>query len=111
MLKMMIELDNDKINIERKYKLEGIYATIDNAFNKMEFLRGDDPKILMYCGNDNAKDFGRFGTIVNFLKKQSWFMDNVIVWRLYDNDGSDNPEDFYEEDLLSHYRQKQTLGA
>ena len=48
--------------------------------------------------------FGRFGRIVNKLKKQGRFMDNVSVWRLYDSDDSDNPMDFSEEDLLAHYR-------
>lgn len=36
-------------------------------------------------------------------------MDNVAVWRLYDSDDSDSPEDFNEEDLLTHYRKKQAM--
>lgn len=36
-------------------------------------------------------------------------MDNVSVWRLYDSDDSDSPEDINEEDLLTHYREKQAM--
>lgn len=109
MLKMLIRMDNDKINIEKKYKLEGIYTTIDNAFLKMGLPRiADTSGALVYCDNGNAKDYGRFGKIVNTLKKQSWFMDNVVAWRMYDSDNSDTPDDFNEEDLLVHYK-KQTM--
>lgn len=38
-------------------------------------------------------------------------MDNVTVWLLCDSDDSDRPDDFNEEDLLNHYRQKQAMGA
>ena len=38
-------------------------------------------------------------------------MDNVAVWLLCDSDDSDSPDDFNEEDLLHHYRQKQAMGA
>ena len=38
-------------------------------------------------------------------------MDNVAVWRLYDSDDSDSSENFNEEDLLTHYREKQAMRA
>lgn len=43
---------------------------------------------------------------MNTLKKQSWFMENVTEWRLYDSDESDDPEEFNEEDLLSRYQRR-----
>ena len=39
MLKMVIRVDENKVIIEKKYKLEGIYSIIDNAFMQMRFLR------------------------------------------------------------------------
>ena len=57
------------------------------------------------CGRD--RDFSLFGKVVNTLKRQPWFMENVAAWRLYDSDDSDHPDDFNEEDLLRHYRRKQ----
>lgn len=112
MLKMIIRMDDDKINIEKKYRLDGIYRTIDSIFVKMGLPRMEDSSgSLVYRDNGHAKDYGRFGKIVNTLKKQAWFMDNVAVWLLCDSDDSDSPDDFNEEDLLNHYRQKQAMGA
>ena len=112
MLKMMIRMNDDKIIKEKKYHLDGIYSTINNTFLTMGFPRvedGSDALVYRDCGR--ARDFSLFGKIVNTLKKQTWFMDNVAVWRLYDSDDSDSHEDFNEEDLLTHYRKKQVMRA
>lgn len=107
MLKMIIQMDDKKINTEKKYNPDVIYRTIDNAFSQMQLPRIDeDSEFLIYCDKGDARDYGRFGRIVNALKKQSWFMNNVIVWRLYNSDDSDVCDDFSEEDLLMHYRSK-----
>lgn len=112
MLKMVIRMNDDKIIMEKKYKLEAIYSTIDNAFMKMGLPRqAAETNRLIYCDNGNAKDYGRFGRIVNMLKYQTWFMDNVAEWYMYESDDVDNPNDFAEEDLLAHYKRKHALGA
>lgn len=112
MLKMLIRMNNNKIVFEKKYKLDGVYTTIDDAFMKMGLLRVEDNSgDLVYRDNGNERDYGRFGKIVNTFKRQPWFMENVEAWELYDSEDSDNPEDFNKEDLLNHYKQKQTLGA
>lgn len=36
-------------------------------------------------------------------------MDNASSWLLYESDDSDNPDDFYVEDLLEHYREKNVM--
>ena len=110
MLKMRIRMDDDKIMTEKKYYLDGIYSTINNTFLTMGLLRIEDGSgALVYRDCGRTRDFSLFGKIVNTLKKQAWFMDNVAVWRLYDSDDSDSPEDFNEEDLLTHYRKKQAM--
>lgn len=107
MLKMVIRMDRNKIIIENKYKIEGIYSTIDNAFMQMGFPRQvSDADILVYHDNGNARDYGRFGRIVNTLKRQTWFIENVAEWNLYESDDMDNPNNFTVEDLLAHYRKK-----
>lgn len=113
MLKMIIRMNDNKINDEKKYRLDGIYNTINSTFDKMGLPRmADDVSgSLVYRDNGNARDYGRFGKIVNAFKKQEWFMDNVEVWLLCDSDDSDSPDDYNEEDLLYHYRQKQAMGA
>lgn len=108
MLKMLIQMDDNKITAEQKYPLDGIYTTIDRVFLAAGLPRVEDASgALVYrdCGRD--RDFSLFGKIVNILKRQPWFMENVAAWRLYDSDDSDHPDDFNEEDLLRHYRRKQ----
>jgi len=112
MLKMLITMNRDKINIEGKYKSDSIYHAIENAFSQMGLPRmSQQGDTLMYRDNGDPRDYGRFGKIVNTFKRQAWFMDYVAEWLLYDSDDSDNPEDFNIEDLLSHYKAKQDLGA
>lgn len=104
-------MDQTKIVIEKKYKLENIYSTIDNAFIQMGFpIQTSEKDTLIYCDNGSARDYGRFGRIVNTLKRQTWFIENVVEWNLYESDDMDNPNDITVEDLLAHYRKK-ALGV
>lgn len=112
MLKMIIRMDENKINSEKKYHLDGIYRTIDGAFIQMGFSRIEDtPGSLVYRDSGDERDYRRLGKIVNTFKKQTWFMDHVAVWLLCDSDDSDSPDDFNVEDLLNHYRLVQAVGA
>ncbi len=49
-----------------------------------------------FLGHKNGQHF----------EKQTWFMGNVAIWRLYDSDNSDGHEDFNKEGLLTYYRKK-----
>ena len=107
MLKMMIRMNENKITAEKKYQLDGIYATLHNTFQQLGFSRVEDASgALVYRDCGREQDFSLFGKIVNTLKKQTWFMDNVSAWRFYDSDDADTYDDFNEEDLLNHYRNK-----
>lgn len=70
-----------------------------------------EPGAVVNKDNGSERDFGRFGCIVNALKKQEWFMGNVLTWILYDSDDSDSAEDFSAEDLLAHYAGKSMAGV
>lgn len=84
-------MDDDKITTEKKYHLDGIYSAINNTFLTVGLPRIEDGSgALVYRDCGRAKDFSLFGKIVNTLKKQTWFMDNVAVWRLYDSDDSNS---------------------
>ena len=112
MLMMKIEMNADKIQAEKRYTLSSINRTIESAFSQMQLRKVEDASgALLYRDTGSARDYGRFGRVVNTLKKQSWFMDNVSVWRLYDSDDSDNLNDCSEEDLLLHYQRKQKIGG
>lgn len=112
MLKMVIWMDENKINTEKIYPLEGIYSTIDRAFSSVGLMREDNQTgELVYRDVGRAQDFSLFGRIVNAFKKQDWFMDNVSVWQLCESDDFDDSLELNEEDLLEHYRNKQSLRA
>ena len=107
MLKMVIRMDGDKINIEKNTVWREYTRQLTTRLSKWAFPpREDASGSLVYLDNGHDKDYGRFGKIVNTLKKQAWFMDNVKVGLLCDSDDSDSSDDFNVEDLLSHYRQK-----
>ncbi len=112
MLKMEICMDDEKIIRERKYRLVAIYAAIDKLFKKWNFEgEKNHAGSVIYKDNGDDRDFGRFCSIVNALKKQDWFMGNVMIWILYDSDDSDSPNDFVTEDLLKHYTRKKAMGV
>ena len=107
MLKMSIEMNTQKILSERKHNLSNIYHTIDSIFLQTGLIKNPtNNKHLMYHGTNHPKDFGRFGKIFNFLKKQTWFIENVSSWILYDNEYAETPDEFYAEDLLRDYHSK-----
>lgn len=112
MVKMEIRMDDEKILKERKYRLEAVHEAVDKAFGQWNF-KGEKTcsGSIIYKDNGNERDFGRFGSIVNALKKQEWFMGNVATWILYDSYDSDSPDDFAEEDLIAHYARKKAAGA
>lgn len=112
MIKMEIRMDDEKILRERKYRLEAVYEAVDKAFRQWDFKGEEtDSGSVMYKDNGSERDFGRFGSIVNALKKKEWFMGNVATWILYDSDDSDSPDDFATEDLIAHYAGKRAVGA
>ena len=107
MLKMVIRIDENKVLTEKKYRLDGIYSTINCAFMRRGFKRQASEKdALVYCSNGKASDFASFGIIVNTLKRETWFLENITEWSLYESEDSDNPDDFSVEDLLARYRKK-----
>ena len=61
MLKMLIRMDNHKIETEQKYNSESIYSTLNNAFSRMRFQRiSDETNALVYCDNETGQTHGSF---------------------------------------------------
>lgn len=107
MIKMIIRMDDEKIASEGKYSLDGIYYAIDSAFLQMQLPQlKESADYRVYCDNNHALGYGRFGRIVNTFKRQPWFMENVSEWKLCDDEDMDNADAYNEEDLLEHYRKK-----
>ena len=84
-----------------------MYKRLDDGFADLGMLKVEDGSdTLMYYGINEAKDFANFGRMVLALKREEWFMDNVVVWRLYESDDTVDPDDFAVNDLVEYYRKK-----
>ena len=106
MIKMIIKMDDDKISKEGKYSIDQVYAAIDRIFTEKGMRKTAIDGGVEYSGHERPTDFAYFGRIMTGLKKQPWFMNNASTWLWCSNDDVDDPADFSEEDLLSHYGRK-----
>lgn len=104
MLMMKIQMNEEKIAAEKRYSAAAIRSTLQAAFEQLQ-LRGGTAAdgTLVYRDSGSEQDYARFGKIVNALKKQPWFMENVSLWRFYDGEDA---ADCSEEDLLRHYARR-----
>ena len=96
MLKMLIELDENKILSEKKYDLDSIKKVINDSCSARGIYMDDKG---FYVGGT----FGKFGGLILGLSKEEWFMENVSKWLWYNSDESDNPEDFIVEDIKAQF--------
>lgn len=107
MLKLEIKLDDNKIAVDKRYKIESIYETLERAFIQNGLcVRKESDGTLFICGNGNPEDYGAFGSIITSLKEKNWFMNYVIKWVWYNSDDGENEEDFAVEDVLYHYTRR-----
>ena len=111
MIKMIIKMNNNKLETQNEYTPEKVYSALDRIFEQKGMERIVTSKGIEYCGHDKPTDFGHFGQIMIGLKKQAWFMDNASTWLFCNNDDVDDPNDFSEEDLLAHYGKQVALNG
>ena len=97
MMKMLIELDENKILNEGKYNLDKIKSYLANAFAKRNMSK--DSANWYVNGN-----FTSCGSLILILSQKDWFINNVRQWLWYDED------DESTEDLKAHY-QREILSA
>ena len=90
MMKMLIELDENKILCEGKYSLDKMNSFISNAFKNRNMVKDTEN----WYANGN---FTSCGSLALILSKKDWFMTNVRRWLWYDE------EDGSTEDLKAHY--------
>lgn len=109
MIKMIIKMDGERLAASKLYSPNKVYSALDRIFMQKGMDRFETEKGIEYCGHDKATDFGNFGQIMIGLKKQPWFMDNAVTWLFCSNGDVDDPGDFSEEDLLSHYKKETTV--
>lgn len=97
MMKLLIELDREKILRENKYDLETIDKFLESVYE-------DEKMYLDKDGECMVGNFTSIGALVMVLSKAEWFLENVKRWIWYDSgfDNSENPK-FGKEDLMLRY--------
>lgn len=109
MMKMLIELDSEKICREQKYDLTELENCIERLFTDEGMHRDSNG-----CFVDG--DFVSIGAIVLALRHTGWFMENVKTWLWYELEReTTNPtdDDYSVEDVLAEFRaidKKQMAG-
>lgn len=96
---MRITLDKEKIEREDEYYYDKIQEFLDEEFMRMGIYKDED-------GLYTNGDFVTFGSMILFLSKTDWFMDNVTEWLWYDSEGQADPNVYGVEDLLEFYKKK-----
>ena len=90
MMKMMINLDEEKIAQEGKYDINKIYAYLNKCFEKRGMTKDKDDWYI----NGN---FTSCGSLIAKLSETDWFMDNLLEWLWFDTTDSstDDLKAFY----------------
>ncbi len=97
MIKVKIVLNEEKIINEKIYDLEKMWESIDAAFLSKNIQIEEKG---LYTGTDHPHDYANFGLVCMALEDTPWLLDNLIEWKFYINDMSQNEEKFTEEDFL-----------
>ena len=103
MYKMIICLNEEKIQNDNVFNINVLYEKLNTIFSKRGFSLSLENGRHVYSGTDSSSDYPNLGIILNGLKKQEWFVQNISIWLLCNNEDSDTPDDFDEEDLVEYF--------
>ena len=110
MMKMLIQLDEEKVLSDEKYALEDMWRVIDKQFAGECDKEVQPDGSVLYSGNPNKDYFTRIGVAYVYLKRKKWFAEYCKRWIWYDNDYNESMP-FDEIDVLSRQREKNPLFA
>lgn len=102
MMKMLLELNVDKIEHEGKYDLDKINDYLDKETRNRGIYKD---KTGFYVGGS----FAAFGGLILSLADNTWFLDNVKEWKWYNSDGQNDPENFGVEDIAQFFHNKKVV--
>ncbi len=108
MMKMLIKIDEQKVDEEGKYDLEDMWRLIDSLFTEKYhmFVERKDGTTI-YTGNENYDYFSGIAIAFYRLREQEWFAHYCTEWKML-ADWFNN--EFAAEDLIkSEKRRKNPL--
>lgn len=104
MMKMIIEINEEKLKKDDSSKSNAFYNTLEEVFKQISIKYIKNNNIITIHSEDNVNYYTRFGKVVNILKRKIWFLDNVTSWKLYESYNDENK--ISEEDLLLRYKRE-----
>lgn len=108
MLKMLIQIDEDRLIKDDRYDLKNYWEVIDRKFADNCTKEVLPDKSVLYSGIPGADYFHDIARgFVGLLDKQ-WFADYVTKWIWYDNEGMED-QPLYPIDLLEKQRKKNPI--
>ncbi|MBR6695984.1 MAG: hypothetical protein IKL70_06185 [Oscillospiraceae bacterium] len=108
MIKVEIELDEQKIIDDGKYVPESILECLDDNFvrNGQQILEAEGFRRVYRDGGNTEQDFAVLGKIIMNFTKEDFFLPYAkkILW--YNSDNNENENDFDVEDWLEGFRKR-----
>ena len=102
MIKIEIEIDAEKARKECQYTPESMMKCLDTNFANKGFpiLEADEFRRVYRDSSNTSVDLGRMGVLVAKFARCEWFAKSVkkIIW--YDNEESDDSDDWNVEDFM-----------
>ena len=100
----LIVIDDEKVRREGACDLDEIYTALDKLFANYHLPRVPaEGNVRIYRNGHSSKDFGNMWNANLLLRKQKWFVYNVIKWRWYIQRNPKDPNTITEEDLIVGY--------
>jgi hypothetical protein len=99
MLKMKIEIDEQRIRNYGKKIADSVNTYLDDLFLVRYGMRREDD-----CYLADSSELLKFGFINRELSKLDWFLGSVKTWLFYVDDEPAGPNSYTVEDVLSFYR-------
>ena len=110
MMKMLIQLDEERVLSDKKYALSDMWRIIDKQFAGECDKEVQPDGSVLYSGNPNKDYFTRINVAAMYLKSRKWFAEYCKRLILYDNDYNEAMP-FDEIDVLSRQRKCNPLFA
>lgn len=114
MMKMLIQLDEKKVEEDGVYELADMWRIIDGKFEKACTKEIQSDGSRMYSGDPNKDYYSEIMVAAMVLKQTKWFAEHCTKWIWYENDeddagAQDKPMQFYETDVLANCRENNNI--
>lgn len=109
MMKMLIKIDEERVQKDRVYDLDGMWQLIGKTFLEWGCIaeRQEDGSML-YSGTETNDYYTAINLAIYFLEIQPWFAQYCTKWIWYDNDANESLP-FLEMDILARKRRDNEL--